>query len=57
MEWLKNKIFNKSEIARILGIGRTDFDNRLNKKYYKFTGDQIEKLKELKDKIKNEILK
>lgn len=56
MDWLDNKIFNKSEVARLVGMKRQDLENRIKKKYYYFTEDQIQKLKELKETIKNKIL-
>lgn len=55
MEWLKSEVFNLAAMARLLGMKRADLYNRLYKKYYRFTEIEIEKIKELKEKIIKEL--
>lgn len=58
MEYLKNKIFNKSEIARLIGISPDLFRQKLYKRHFnKFTPEQIQQINKIvKEIFENKIL-
>ncbi len=56
MEWLNNKLINKSEIARQIGISTILFRMKLkNINRNRFTSDELKKLDEVRTRLYNSL--
>lgn len=52
MNWLNNRIINKSEVARLIGISPILFRMKLKKiNRNRFTTNELKKLEEIRNKI------
>jgi len=53
MDWLKSKLINKSEVARLLGISQPLLNNKLkNNQYKKFSSFEKEKIQKIGEDLK-----
>lgn len=53
MDWLKSKLINKSEVARLLGISQPLLNNKLkNNQYKKFSPIEKEKIQKIGEDLK-----
>lgn len=56
MNWLNNKLINKSEVARQIGISAMLFRMKLKKiNRNRFTSDELKKIDEVRTKLYNSL--